>query len=130
MVTDPIADLLTRIRNAGLAQHATVTLPSSKTKVEIVRVLKEEGYVEDYSSTDDPVRPELTVKLKYHRGKHVIAGLRRESKPGQRRYVGNNELPVVLNGLGVAIVTTSKGVMTGKRAAAEGVGGEYICSVW
>lgn len=130
MVTDPIADLLTRIRNAGMAQHPTVTLPSSKTKLEVVRVLKEQGYIEDYSTEEAGVQPNLTVRLKYHRGKHVITGLKRESKPGQRRYFGSKDLPQVLNGLGVAIITTSKGVMTGKDAVAQGVGGEYICSVW
>jgi small subunit ribosomal protein S8 len=130
MVTDPIADLLTRIRNAGMAKHATVSIPSSTTKLEIVRVLKEEGYIEDFTVTEDPIRPELTVTLKYHGDAHVITGLKRVSKPGQRRYMAVRDLPVVLNGLGVAIVTTSKGVMTGKDAAAAKVGGEHICSVW
>lgn len=130
MVTDPIADLLTRIRNAGLAQHPTVAIPTSKQKVEIVRVLKEEGYIDDYATVEGDVRDQLVVTLRYHRGDHVITGLKRVSKPGQRRYVGHADLPQVLNGLGVAIVTTSQGVMTGKAASAAGVGGEHICSVW
>lgn len=130
MVTDPIADLLTRIRNAGLAQHPTVSIPVSKQKVEIARVLKEEGYIDDYAVAPGGVRDDLVITLRYNRGKHVITGIKRESKPGQRKYVGHTELPKVLNGLGVSIVTTSMGVMTGTAAAAAGVGGEYICSVW
>lgn len=130
MVTDPIADLLTRIRNAGTAQHSNVSLPSSKTKLEIVRVLKEQGYIEEFAVTEGGVQPTLTVTLKYHRGAHVITGLKRESKPGQRRYCGAGELPTVLNGLGVAVITTSQGVMSGKEAASRGIGGEYLCSVW
>ena len=130
MVTDPIADLLTRIRNAGLAQHPTVSIPVSKQKVEIARVLKEEGYIDDYAVAPGGVRDHLVITLRYNRGKHVITGIKRESKPGQRKYVGHTELPKVLNGLGVSIVTTSMGVMTGTAAAAAGVGGEYICSVW
>lgn len=130
MVTDPIADLLTRIRNAGAAAHTSVSMPSSKKKLEIVRVLQEQGYINDYKVTEGGVQPTLTVALKFHRDKHVITGLRRESKPGQRRYVNSSELPEVLNGLGVAIVTTSQGVMSGKEAASRGIGGEYLCSVW
>lgn len=130
MVTDPIADLLTRIRNAGLAQHPTVTIPVSKQKLEIVRVLKEEGYIDDYATSKGDVRDQLTVTLRYNRGDHVITGLKRVSKPGARRYVGHGDLPEVLGGLGVAIVTTSKGVMTCKAAKDAGVGGEHICSVW
>ncbi len=130
MVTDPIADLLTRIRNAGMVQHPSITLSASKQKLEIVRVLKEEGYIDDFSTAEGEVNEQLTVTLRYNRGEHVITGIKRQSKPGQRRYCRSADLPTVLNGLGVAIVTTSKGVMTGKSAADLGVGGEYICSVW
>ncbi len=130
MTTDPIADLLTRIRNAGMAEHATAKCPNSKTKTEICRVLKDEGYIEDYSHEDGLGAGTLQVRLKYHRGDHVITGLKRESKPGRRCYVSVSSVPEVLNGLGVAILTTSKGVMTGRDAAAQGVGGEYLCSVW
>ncbi len=130
MVTDPIADLLTRIRNAGMAQHPTVKLPSSTQKVEVLRVLKEEGYIEDYAVGDETPQPVITVRLKYLRGDHVITGIKRESKPGQRKYVRSDALPKVLNGLGVSVITTSQGVMTGKAATEKGVGGEYICSVW
>ncbi len=105
-------------------------MPSSTKKLEIVRVLKEQGYVEDFGVVEGGVQPTLTVKLKFNRESHVITGLRRESKPGQRRYVGSDELPTVLNGLGVAIITTSQGVMSGKEAASRGIGGEYLCSVW
>jgi small subunit ribosomal protein S8 len=130
MITDPLADLLTRIRNAGMAQHPTVKLPSSTRKVEVLRVLKEEGYIEDYSVGEETPQPNVTVALKYLRGDHVITGIKRESKPGQRKYVRSDGLPIVLNGLGVSVITTSQGVMTGKSATAKGVGGEYICSVW
>ena len=130
MVTDPIADLLTRIRNAGMAQHPSVKIPSSTQKVEVLRVLKEEGYIEDYTVGDETPQPNLTVRLKYLRGNHVITGIKRESKCGQRKYVRSDALPKVLNGLGVAVVTTSQGVMTGRAAASKGIGGEYICSVW
>ncbi len=136
-ITDPIADMLTRIRNALMAGHEKVSMPSSKMKVEIARVLKEEGYIEDYKVTPDPKRKGLnilTIKLKYvgerrHR-RPVIRGLERVSKPGRRIYVGKRELPWVKYGMGIAIVTTPKGVMTAQRARKLGVGGEVICKVW
>lgn len=130
MNTDPIADLLTRIRNAGGAQHARTTVPNSRVKREILRVLEEEGYIAGFEQTDGVGPGNIRIRLKFHDGKHVITGLRRQSKPGQRRYVGCEEIPEILNGLGVAIMTTSKGVMTGKQAKEQGVGGELLCTVW
>jgi small subunit ribosomal protein S8 len=130
MNTDPIADLLTRIRNAGAANHSKVTMPNSKVKTEIVRVLKEEGYVDDFSHSEGLGAGHLTVVLRYYQGKHAITGIRRTSKPGQRSYVGAADIPVVMNSLGVAVLTTSQGVMTGSTANEKGVGGEVICTVW
>ena len=130
MYTDPIADLLTRIRNAGQAKHARTLCPGSRVKTEIVRVLKEAGYIEGYEHLPGLGAGDIRVTLKYYQGKHVIEGLRRESRPGQRRYVAVDEIPEVLNGMGVSVVTTSKGMMTGKQAKELGVGGELICSVW
>ena len=130
MYTDPIADLLTRIRNAGQAKHARTLCPNSRVKTEIVRVLKEAGYIEDYEHLPGLGAGDIRVTLKYNQGEHVIEGLRRESRPGQRRYVAVDEIPEILNGMGVSVVTTSKGVMTGKQAKEAGVGGELICSVW
>lgn len=126
---DTLADMVTRIRNAQLATKETVTMPSSKTKVEVARVLKEEGYIADYQVSGD-VKPELTVALKYFEGKAVIEKIERVSKPSLRQYKGKNELPKVAAGLGIAIVTTSKGVMTDRAARAAGVGGEVICTVF
>lgn len=136
-ITDPIADMLTRIRNALMAGHETVSLPSSKLKAAIARVLKEEGYIEDFRVEPDPKRKGLeilTIQLKYvgerrHR-RPVIRGLRRVSKPGRRIYRGRRELPRVKAGMGIAIVTTPKGVMTAERARKLGVGGEVLCEVW
>jgi small subunit ribosomal protein S8 len=132
MYTDPIADMLTRIRNAGRARHASLTMPGSRLKTEIARVLKEEGYIVDYRQLDGPKKGQTTlaIKLKYHNQKHVIEGIKRLSSPGQRKYVGAGDLRPVLNGYGVAVLSTSKGVMTGSKAKAEGLGGELICSVW
>ena len=130
MYTDPIADMLTRIRNAGSAEHAGCAMPNSKLKVELARVMKEQGYIEDYQVTDGVGAGTLEVTLRYHRGNHVVTGIRRESKPGQRKYVKSDSIPVILNGFGIAILSTSKGVMTGKDAAGAGVGGEVICSIW
>lgn len=126
---DTLADMVTRIRNAQLATKETVTMPSSKTKVEVARVLKEEGYIADYQVSGD-VKPELTVTLKYFEGKAVIEKIERVSKPSLRQYKGKNDLPKVAAGLGIAIVTTSKGVMTDRAARAAGVGGEVICTVF
>ncbi len=132
MMTDPIADMLTRIRNAGMARHKQVSMPSSKMKLEIARILKEEGFIRGYDLLDtDKPQPTLRLHLKYDEdGKPVILGLQRVSKPGRRIYAGRNEIPWVRSGLGIAIVSTSKGVMTGRQARREGIGGEVICYVW
>ncbi|MBV9943850.1 MAG: 30S ribosomal protein S8 [Solirubrobacterales bacterium] len=133
-MTDPIADLLTRIRNAAAAQHHDVTIPSSKLGGEIARILREQGYIEDYEVRDgDPGRPgqELTITLKYTQArKPVISGLRRVSRPGQRTYVDHAHIPRVQGGMGTAIISTSKGVMTGHEARIAGVGGEVVAQVW
>ncbi|RIY34801.1 30S ribosomal protein S8 [Psittacicella gerlachiana] len=125
---DPIADMLTRIRNGQAARKETVTLPSSKLKVAIAKVLKEEGYIESYETTDS-VKSELTIKLKYFQGKAVVESIKRVSRPGLRIYKGKDALPTVMGGLGIAIVSTSKGVMTDRVARKEGLGGEIICFV-
>jgi len=131
MVTCPIADMLTRIRNANQMKYAEVTMPSSKIKLEIARILKEEGYIVDYKATKDKVGEKLTLSLKYGPKKErVITGLKRISKPGLRVYAKVNEIPKVLNGLGIAIITTPKGVLTDKQARAEQVGGEVIAYIW
>jgi len=126
---DPIADLLTRIRNAQLAGHESVLIPHSKLKCEIIRVLKEEGYIETYRVTDD-VKPLIEVTLKYSKGVPVIEKLKRVSRPGLRIYKDSDNVPTVNGGLGVAIVSTNKGVMTDRLARKEGVGGEVICTVF
>ena len=126
---DPIADMLTRIRNAQQVGKTSVTMPSSKLKKSIAGVLKEEGYVGEFS-VNDAAKAELTVDLKYFEGKPVIAELDRVSRPGLRSYVGKDELPSVRGGLGIAIVSTSKGVMTDRAARAAGVGGEILCTVF
>ncbi|RBW48088.1 30S ribosomal protein S8 [Marinobacter sp. F3R11] len=126
---DTLADMVTRIRNAQMASKADVTMPSSKMKISVAQVLKDEGYVEDFSVTSD-VKPELTITLKYFGGKPVIESIKRVSRPSLRQYKGTGELPKVSGGLGVAIVSTSKGVMTDRAARAAGVGGEVICTVF
>ncbi len=126
MVTDPIADMLTRIRNAHLALHKEVNVPRSKMKESIAAILKQEGYVEDVA-VDGRV---ITISLKYLRGKPGIAGLRRISTPGRRRYVGAGEIPRVLNGLGICILSTSRGVLDGETAKERKVGGELLCTIW
>ncbi len=128
-MSDPIADMLTRIRNAQRAEKAEVSMPSSKLKVAIVQVLKEEGYVADFSVEEVGGKPVLTVRLKYHEGRPVITTLQRASRPGLRLYCGRDELPKVQGGLGVAIVSTPKGVMTDRAARAAGHGGEVLCYV-
>ena len=130
MMTDPIADMLTRIRNALMVGKEEVEIPGSKLKKEIARILKEEGFIEDYRVEENPVQDKIIIKLKYYKGESVIRGLRRVSKPGRRVYVSKDELPNVLGGLGIAIISTSKGVMTNKQAKKLGIGGEYICDVW
>lgn len=128
MMQDTIADMLTRIRNAGSANKEFVVMPSSKIKVAIAKVLKEEGYIEDYKVEGDK-KPELTVTLKYYAGKSVIEKIERISRPGLRIYRSCDELPTVMNGLGVAIISTPKGVITDRRARSLNVGGEVLCLV-
>jgi small subunit ribosomal protein S8 len=125
---DPIADMLTRIRNAQRADKAAVEMPSSKLKVAIAAVLKDEGYIESFAVTGD-VKPVLSIELKYYAGRPVIERIERVSKPGLRIYKGSTDIPNVMNGLGVAILSTSKGVMTDRKARAQGVGGELLCIV-
>jgi len=126
---DPVADLLTRIRNAQRARHAEVELPSSKTKVAICEVLKEEGYIDGYQ-IEEGAKPTLKVALRYHNGSPVIEEIRRVSRPGLRIYKACEELPRVRGGLGVAIVSTNQGLLTDRAARAAGVGGEVICTVF
>lgn len=130
-ITDPIADMLTRIRNAGSARHETVDIPSSKMKKAIAEILLEEGYIKSFQLIDDGTQGVIRVTLKYLPGKEkAIQGLRRVSKPGLRVYAGADELPQVLRGLGIAIISTSKGIMTDKKARAQHVGGEVLAFVW
>lgn len=128
-MSDPIADMLTRIRNCQSAEKQSVAMPSSKVKVSIARVLKDEGYIEDYAVRDEDGKPTLDVRLKYYAGRPVIEKIVRISRPGLRVYKGRDELPTVMNGLGVAIVSTSRGVMTDRVARTAGVGGEVLCVV-
>ncbi len=131
MMTDPISDMLARIRNALMARKKTVTIPASKIKLEIVRILKEEGYIEDYQYIDEKPQGKIEIVLKYDENKRpVIAGLRRVSKPGRRIYMGYKDLPKVLDGLGIAIVSTSQGIMTDYEARKRKIGGEVICEIW
>jgi small subunit ribosomal protein S8 len=128
-MTDPIADMLTRIRNAQRVGQVDVGMPSSKLKISIAQVLKDEGYIEDFAVQDADGHRELRIGLRYYAGKPVIERLERVSKPGLRVYKGRDHLPRVMNGLGVAIVSTSRGVMTDRKARATGVGGEVLCIV-
>ena len=128
-MSDPIADMLTRIRNAQMVEKASVTMPSSKLKVAIAQVLKDEGYIEGFQVRGDAAKPELEIALKYYAGRPVIERLERVSRPGLRIYKGCDAIPQVMNGLGVAIVTTPKGVMTDRKARQAGVGGEVLCYV-
>ena len=130
-MTDPIADMLTRIRNANQSRAKTVSMPSSKMKEEIAKILKDEGFVEEFSIEENDVQNTLTLTLKYGQKKErVITGLKRVSKPGLRVYSKAEDLPKVLNGLGIAIISTPKGIMTDKKARKENVGGEVIAYVW
>ena len=130
-VTDPIADMLTRIRNAIMARHDFVLVPSSRTKMAIARVLKEEGFIGDYEVLRSKPHRSIKIYLKYDQeSKPIISGLERVSKPGLRVYVGQKEIPRVYGGLGVAIVSTPKGVVTGKQAWRQGIGGEVLCYIW
>jgi small subunit ribosomal protein S8 len=129
-MSDPIADLLTRLRNAQMAGKPTVVCPSSRIKQAILEVLKQEGYIAGYSISSDVVKPQLTIDLKYFNGRPVIEELHRGSSPGLRSYKGSHELPKVRAGLGIAIISTDKGVMTDKAARTAGVGGEVLCTVF
>ncbi|HEV8659384.1 MAG TPA: 30S ribosomal protein S8 [Thermoanaerobaculia bacterium] len=130
-MTDPIADMLTRIRNGIQSRHDRVELPSSKLKVEIARILKSEGFISNYKLVEDKVQPSLRIYLKYSEdGEPVIHGIERISRPGRRVYRNKQEIPRVLGGLGLAIVSTSKGVLSGAEAVKSGVGGEVLCQVW
>jgi small subunit ribosomal protein S8 len=132
-MTDPISDMLTRIRNAQVAGHTEVAMPASKLKASIAQVLKDEGYIEDFAvrekSGEASAKRELRIGLKYYAGRPVIERLERVSKPGLRVYKGRDDIPRVMNGLGVAILSTSRGVMTDRKARADGVGGEVLCYV-
>lgn len=128
-MSDPIADMLTRIRNAQSANKASVSMPASKLKSAIAAVLKDEGYIDDFSVRANDGKPQLDIGLKYYAGRPVIEKIDRISSPGLRIYRGTGEIPSVMNGLGVAIVSTSKGVMTDRKARAAGIGGEVLCVV-
>lgn len=129
-ITDPIADMLTRIRNASSAKHSTVDVPASNMKKAIAKILLEEGYIKNYQLIDDGTQGIIRITLKYNGNERAITSLRRVSKPGLRVYAGADELPKVLHGLGIAIVSTSKGVLTDKAARAQHVGGEVLAFVW
>ncbi len=129
-MSDPIADLLTRIRNALRASHDEVELPSSRLKVGIVKVLKSEGFIEDYSVAEDGKQGILTIRLKYKMNQSVIEGIQRVSKPSCRVYVAHNEIPKVMSGLGISVLSTPHGVVSSRVASKEKVGGEVLCSVW
>ena len=128
-MSDPIADMLTRIRNAQMVEKTNVVMPASKVKVSIAQVLKDEGYIEDFQVNAADGKSQLEIALKYYAGSPVIERIERVSRPGLRVYRGSKSIPQVMNGLGVAIVTTPKGVMTDRKARAEGVGGEVLCYV-
>ncbi len=128
-MTDPIADMLTRIRNAQMVGHADVSMPCSKLKVSIAQVLKDEGYIDEFAVRDESTKRQLRIGLKYYAGRPVIERLERISKPGLRVYKGRDDIPRVMNGLGVAILSTSRGVMTDRKARADGIGGEVLCIV-
>ena len=128
-MSDPIADMLVRIRNAQMVGHTEVAMPASQLKASIAKVLKDEGYIEDFATRENGPKKELRIALKYYAGKPVIERLERISKPGLRVYKGRDDIPKVMNGLGVAILSTSRGVMTDRKARADGVGGEVLCIV-
>jgi len=131
MMTDPIADMLARIRNANRAMHERATMPSSRLKVQIARILKEEGYIKDFQVVDGDAFDTLVIDLKFGRNRErVITDLKRVSKPGRRIYARKDRLPRVLGGMGISILSTSAGIVTGRTAQEKGVGGEVICFVW
>ena len=129
-MSDPIADMLTRIRNAQMVQKVSVVMPASKLKTAIAEVLKAEGYIDGFAVKGEATKPQLEIALKYYAGKPVIEHIERVSRPGLRVYKGRHDIPNVMNGLGVAIVTTPKGVMTDRKARQAGIGGEVLCYVW
>jgi small subunit ribosomal protein S8 len=128
-MSDPIADMLTRIRNAQASEKVVVSMPASKLKAAIAKVLKDEGYIDDFKTTQEGTKSQLEIALKYYAGRPVIEKIERVSRPGLRIYKGTKDIPQVMNGLGIAIVSTSKGVMTDRKARASGVGGEVLCIV-
>ena len=131
MISDPIADMLTRVHNGLMARQKQVVMPGSKVKLAMARILKEEGFIRDFEMTKDAPQPQLRVVLKYDRDrKSVVTGLKRISRPGRRVYVGRTDIPWVLSGLGVAILSTPQGIMTGQKARRQGLGGEVLCYVW
>lgn len=133
-MSDPIADMLTRMRNAMMRQHQTVAVPHSNVKEALAQVFKDEGYIEDFQVLPEKPQAVILIKLKYVGGRRerrpVITGLERVSRPGRRIYVGKKEIPWVLSGMGIAVLTTSKGIMTGQKARQQGLGGEVLCKVW
>ena len=130
-MTDPIADMLTRIRNANVVKHETVDVPASNMKKELARILLEEGFIRGYDVIEDGKQGIIRIQLKYgQEGERVITGLKKISKPGMRVYAANHEIPKVLNGIGISVISTSKGILTDKQARKENVGGEVICYVW
>jgi small subunit ribosomal protein S8 len=131
MMTDPIADMLARLRNAGMAKHAQTAMPHSRIKVELARILKESGYINDYKVTKDGPKSTLMIAMRYGpEGERVISGIERVSRSGRRVYVNKNEIPQILGGLGITIISTPQGMMTGGESRRRGLGGEVICSVW
>jgi small subunit ribosomal protein S8 len=128
-MTDPVSDLLTRIRNASDARHDTVDIPSSKMKLEIARILKEEGYISGFSSIQDSKQGSIRIHLKYEGKSAVISSLERISRPGCRVYVGKSEIPSIIGGMGICIMSTSQGILTGKQAQEKGLGGEVLCAI-
>lgn len=130
-MTDPIADMLTRVRNANMVKHETVDVPASNMKKEIARILLEEGFIRGYDVIEDGKQGIIRIQLKYgQEGERVIQGLKKISKPGMRVYAAHDEIPKVLNGLGISVISTSKGILTDKQARNENVGGEVVCYVW
>ncbi len=129
-LTDTIADMLTRIRNACMARHEKVDIPASKMKIGIAKLMKEHGYIQNYKLIRDGKQGILRISLRYHEGKPVILGLERISKPGRRQYRSSKDLPKIRNGFGMAVISTSKGLMTDEQARKLGVGGEVVCAIW
>jgi small subunit ribosomal protein S8 len=131
MISDPIADMLTRVHNGLMARQKQVVMPGSKVKLAMARILKDEGFIRDFEMTKDAPQPQLRIVLKYDRDrKSVVTGLKRISRPGRRVYVKRSDIPWVLSGLGVAILSTPQGIMTGQKARRQGLGGEVLCYVW